>query len=84
MKIYTPNDKTTYKYIHEDLSKIKFNIIFHNMFIKGVNDNPLDVFLTKEIIKNIIETKIFDFIELRILRLNTCENSILEKKSYFK
>jgi len=65
------------------LSELKTNIIFHTMLIDGINDTNEDVNLTIEMIKHIMDYTFLNFIELRILRLNTCENSTLNESKNF-
>jgi len=66
------------------LSGLKTNIIFHTMLIDGVNDTIGDVTLTIEMINHIRNFNFLNFIELRVLRLNTCEHSTLKESKNFE
>ena len=59
----------------------KYNVIFHHMFIDGVNDSEEEI---KQLINLIKFYNLYDY-ELRILRYNTCEVSgIYHESERFK
>lgn len=66
-----PNSNNVYHTINKLLDKdINFNVIFHHLFIEGLNDNKEEIEDLKLLIKSSLTEK-----EIRILRYNFCEKS---------
>jgi adenine C2-methylase RlmN of 23S rRNA A2503 and tRNA A37 len=75
-----PNSSNVYEVIKKlSENDITFNVIFHHLFIEGLNDSIEEITELKKLMKSSLQDK-----ELRILRYNFCDKSQYKESKNIK